>query len=92
MPDTRAATARRQSGWGTALPLPCPKQNCCNPTTANLPAASPVLSERDSTVAVIEPQGGDLAQPRPPAWVNRGPVLALSPVRAKYEVRVQSQT
>jgi hypothetical protein len=53
MPDTPAASARRQkavtseesenrqsqianrqSGWGRSPPLPCPKQNCCNSTTA----------------------------------------------------------
>ena len=43
MPDTPATTARRQSGWGTPLPLPYPKQNCCNSTTASHPAASRAL-------------------------------------------------
>jgi hypothetical protein len=37
---------------GTPLPLPCPKQNCCNSTTASLPAASPALSARHSTIPV----------------------------------------
>src|SRR5271157_5963102 len=76
---------------GAPLPSPCPKQNCCNSTTASLPSASAAHSARDSTIPV-EPQRGDLAQPRPTAWVNKVPILTLSPVRAKYEVRVQSQT
>src|ERR1039458_3706778 len=91
MPDTPAATARRQSGLGSPLSSPCPKQNCCNSTTASLPSASPALSARDTTIPV-EPQRGDLAQPRPTAWVNEAPILTLSPVRAKYEVHVHSQT
>jgi hypothetical protein len=45
--DTPAAPARRQSEWGAPLPSPCPRQYCCNSTTANLPAASPALSARD---------------------------------------------
>jgi hypothetical protein len=88
MPDTPAATACHQSGWGTPLPLSCPKQNCCNSTTASLPSASPALSARDMTIP-LEPQRGDLAQPRPPAWVKKVPILTLSPVRAKYEVRTE---
>ena len=50
MPDTPAATARRQSGWGTPLTSPWPKQNCCNSTTVHLPAASPALFARDSII------------------------------------------
>ena len=34
----------------------------------------------------------DLANPGQPAWVNKMPIPTLSPVRAKYAVRVQSQT
>jgi hypothetical protein len=34
MRDTPRAIARHQSGWDTPPPLPCPKQNCCNSTTA----------------------------------------------------------
>jgi hypothetical protein len=52
MPDIPAATARRQSRWGTPLPSPRPKQNCCNSTTANLWAASPAPSARDSYEAI----------------------------------------
>jgi len=50
MPGTPAATARRQSEWDTPLPLRCPRRNCCDSTTANLPAASPALSARDSAI------------------------------------------
>jgi len=50
MPDIPAATARRQSGWGTPLPLPYPKQICCNSTTASLPAASPAPSAHHSSI------------------------------------------
>ena len=50
MPDTPAATARRQSGWGRALSSPCPRRDCCKSTTANLPAASAALSALDSTI------------------------------------------
>jgi hypothetical protein len=39
MAGAPAATVHSQSGWGTPLPLPYPKQNCCNSTTADLPAA-----------------------------------------------------
>jgi hypothetical protein len=38
---------------------------------------------------IAEPQRGGLSQPRPTAWVNRGPILTMSPVRAKYEVRIR---
>jgi hypothetical protein len=48
MRDTPAAIARNQSGWDTPLPLPGPKQNCCNSTTANSRVSSPALSLRDS--------------------------------------------
>src|SRR5208283_3032229 len=51
----------------------------------------PVLSARGTTIPV-EFQRGDLAQPRPTAWVKKVPILTLSPERAKYEVRIQSQT
>jgi len=50
MPDPPAATSRSQSGWGTPLQLSCPMQNRCNLATANLPAVSPALSARDSTI------------------------------------------
>ncbi len=34
MRDTPMAIARHQSGGDTPAPLPCPKQSCCNSTTA----------------------------------------------------------
>jgi hypothetical protein len=42
--------------------------------------------------ACLQPQWGARAQPRATPWVNREPILAWSPIRAKYEVRVQSHT
>jgi hypothetical protein len=70
---------------GRLLPSPCPMRNYCNSTAADLPAASPTFSARDSSIPVIEPQGGDLAQPRPTAWVTRpNPFQRVSPEGATH--------
>jgi len=54
--------------------------------------AEPRVEIAEPRVGIAEPRRGDQSQPRPTAWVNRRPILILSPVRAKYELPAQSQT
>ncbi len=41
------------------------------------------MCERNLPAEIAQPRRGDLSQPRPTAWVSRGPILTLSPVKGE---------